>query len=208
MQRRFFFRRNFAKFVLKLVRWKTVGTVPPEGGILVGAPHTSNWDWVFSLLLTWSYNIQPRLLVKKEFMVGPLGWFMRKTGSVAIDRDNPRATVEQLLADAQNSAEPFFIALAAEGTRSKGTYWKSGFRRLAKATGLPIALAFIDAPNRTVGWGPTLYPTDDVVADMDILREFFADKVGINPDSATPPLLREEVSDSNSKTDATEPAAD
>lgn len=141
-------------------------------------------------------------------MVGPIGWFMRKTGSVAIDRDNPRATVEQLLADAQASAEPFFIALAAEGTRSKGTYWKSGFRRLAKDTGLPIALAFIDAPNRTVGWGPTFYPSADVSADMDILREFFADKVGINPESATPPLLREEVRDVDAKTEAEEPLAD
>lgn len=205
MQRHFFFRRNFAKLILKLVRWRTVGTIPPEGGILVGAPHTSNWDWLFSLLLTWSSNIQPRLLVKKEFMVGPLGWLMWKTGSVAIDRENPRATVDQLLADAQASDEPFFVALAAEGTRSKGTYWKSGFRRLAKDTGLPIALAFVDSPRRTVGWGPSFHPTDDVSADMDILREFFADKVGINPDSATPPLLREEVHESDSQSDAVKP---
>lgn len=130
-------------------------------------------------------------------MVGPLGWIMRKTGSVAIDRDNPRATVEQLLAEAKATHEPFFVALAAEGTRGKSTYWKSGFRRLAKDTGLPIALAFLDVPRRTVGWGPTFHPTEDVTADMDILREFFADKVGFNPESTTPPLLREEVRDSD-----------
>ena len=35
-------------------------------------------------------------------------------------------------------------------------------------------LAFLDAPSRTVGWGPTFHPTGDVSADMDVLREFYA----------------------------------
>ena len=45
-------RRRFAGLVLRAVRWKTVGEVP-ERGVLVGAPHTSNWDWVLTMLLAW-----------------------------------------------------------------------------------------------------------------------------------------------------------
>ena len=35
-------------------------------------------------------------------------------------------------------------------------------------------------------------PTDDVRADMDRIRAFYADKTGIKPELATPPRLREE----------------
>ena len=89
--------------------------------------------------------------------------------------------------------EPFLIVLAAEGTRTKGEYWKSGFWRLARAAKLPIVLAFIDGPSRTSGFGPTITATSDVVADMDQVRAFYADKRGIHPERRTEPRLREEL---------------
>ncbi len=192
MQRSFFIRRNVAKILLKLSGWKAIGSVP-DRGVLVGAPHTSNWDWIFTILLCWSSNIQPHLLVKKELFVPPLSWILKATGAVRLDRDNPRSTVDELVAASKNSNGPFFIALAAEGTRSKSTYWKSGFRRLAKDTALPVVLAFVDSPSKTTGWGPVFHPTDDVVADMDLVRDFYANITGINPENTTIPLLREEV---------------
>ncbi len=192
MSRPFLVRGTVARLVLGAARWKAVGTVP-ERGVLVGAPHTSNWDWVLTVLLAWTYGINIRLLVKKELFKGPLGWVMRATGAVSLDRKNPAATIKTLLAEAQGD-DPWLLGLAAEGTRSRGEYWKSGFYRIAQQTGLPITLAFIDAPTRRVGWGPTFHPTDDVRADMDLVREFYADKTGINPESFTPPRLREESS--------------
>lgn len=198
MQRAFFIRRHIAKIILKVTGWKAIGSVP-DGGVLVGAPHTSNWDWIFSILLCWNSNIQPHLLVKKELFVPPLSWILKATGAVRLDRSNPRSTVEELVAASKKSDDPFFIALAAEGTRSKSTYWKSGFRRLAKDTELPVVLAFVDAPSKTTGWGPVFHPSDDVVADMDLIRDFYANITGINPENTTPPLLREEVEMLHSK---------
>ena len=183
-------RRTVARLVLGAVRWKAVGEVP-QRGVLVGAPHTSNWDWVLTTLLAWRYGITIRLLVKQELFVGPLGWLLRRTGAVELDRKNPAATIKQLLAEAEGD-DPWVIGIAAEGTRSRGEYWKSGFYRIARQTGLPITLAFLDAPSRTVGWGPTFHPTGDVKADMDVLREFYADKTGFKPEGFTPPRLREE----------------
>jgi 1-acyl-sn-glycerol-3-phosphate acyltransferase len=190
VNRHFFLRRNLARAALRLSRWTTVGTVPRKG-VLVGAPHTSNWDWVLTMLLAWDNNVQIRLLVKESFFKGPLGPFMRATGAVALDRDNPGATIRALLAEAETD-EAFLLGIAAEGTRSKGEYWKSGFYRISQQTGLPITLAFLDAPSRTVGWGPTFAPTGDVRADMERIREFFADKRGIRPELATVPRLKEE----------------
>lgn len=190
VNRHFLLRRTFARLALRAVRWRTVGEVP-QRSILVGAPHTSNWDWVITLMLGWVYGIQIKLLVKKEFFRGPLAPFLRWTGAIALDRADPGVTVRDLLADAEGD-EPFVIGLAAEGTRSRGEYWKSGFYRMARQSGLPITLAFLDAPSRTVGWGPTFFPSGDVRADMDRIREFYADKTGIRPEAFTPPRLRDE----------------
>ena len=190
MNRHFLVRRTFARVALRLTGWKTVGTVPRKG-ILVGAPHTSNWDWAITQLLAWDNSIKIRLLVKESFFKGPVGVFMRATGAVELDRANPGATIKRLLAE-QKSDDRFLLGMAAEGTRSKSDYWKSGFYRIAMQTGLPITLAFLDAPSKTVGWGPTFTPSGDVKADMEKLREFFKDKRGFNPDQATPPRLKEE----------------
>lgn len=190
MDRTFAVRRRVARVLLRLARWRTVGDVPARG-VLVGAPHTSNWDWVLTILLAWTYGIRIRLLVKQELFRGPLGWLLRATGAVALDRANPAATVRELIEESRGDA-PWLLGIAAEGTRSRGEYWKSGFYRIAQQTGLPITLAFLDAPSRTVGWGPTFHPTGDVRADMDLLRAFYADKTGFRPEGFTPPRLREE----------------
>ncbi len=190
VNRHFLVRRNLARLALRVARWRTVGTVP-QRAVLVGAPHTSNWDWVLTLLLAWDNDIQIKLLVKQEFFRGPLGPLLRATGAVALDRSSPGATIRDLLRDAEGD-EPFVIGLAAEGTRSRGEYWKSGFYRIAHQSGLPITLAFLDAPSRTVGWGPTFAPTGNVHADMDLIRDFYADKTGIKPEGFTPPRLRDE----------------
>ncbi len=190
MGRRFFLRRTFARIALRLARWRTEGEVP-QRGILVGAPHTSNWDWVITMLLAWDSSVQIRLLVKDSFFKGPLAPLMRATGAVELDRTNPGETIRALLADAE-ADETFLLGIAAEGTRSKGEYWKSGFYRISQQTGIPITMAWLDGPSRRVGWGPTFTPTGDVSADMDRIREFYADKRGIRPELTTVPRLREE----------------
>jgi 1-acyl-sn-glycerol-3-phosphate acyltransferase len=101
--------------------------------------------------------------------------------------------VRDLLAEAKRG-EPFLLIIAAEGTRKKRDYWKSGFYRIAQQTGLPISMGFIDGPTRTLGFGPSFRPSGDVVADMDKVRTFYADKHGVHPNLRTEPRLREEDS--------------
>jgi 1-acyl-sn-glycerol-3-phosphate acyltransferase len=188
-------RQRFARTVVKLMRYRMVGEVP-ETGIIVGAPHTSNWDFITMLLVMWHGGAHPRVLVKKQLFKWPLSWVLKAFGGVPLDRDNAGPVVRDLVAEAGNVEEgrgdPFRLILAAEGTRGKGEFWKSGFLRLSKETGLPITLAFFDPPTKTMGFGPTFHASDNVRADMDVVREFFADKHGIRPKNATTPRLREE----------------
>ena len=130
-----------AQVLLRVSRWRTTGEVPRKG-ILVGSPHTSNWDWVLTMLLAWDSGVTIRLLVKQEFFKGPVGWFLLRTGAVPLDRTHPGATIRRLIEESATD-ETFLLGIAAEGTRSKVDYWKSGFYRISQQTGLPITLAFV-----------------------------------------------------------------
>ncbi|TCJ30014.1 1-acyl-sn-glycerol-3-phosphate acyltransferase [Nocardioides jejuensis] len=184
-------RPKLARTLLWATRWKLVGQVP-QRGILVGAPHTSNWDFVAMLAIAWSSGVQPQVLVKESFFKGPLGPLLRALGGIPLDRSNPGAAIRAMLAQADES---FLLCIAAEGTRSKGEYWKPGFLRIAQQTGLPVSMGFVDGPTRTMGMGPTFVPSGDVVADMDVVRAFYADKRGFRPENRTEPRLREELED-------------
>ena len=184
-------RRRVAQLIFRLTGWTMVGEVP-RNGIFVGGPHTSNWDYIVTLLVMWHGGLQPRILVKKEFFHGPLGWLLRLTGSIPVDRANPAGVVDRM-AEIAKSGKPFVLVIAAEGSRAKAEYWKSGFYRLAQQTGLPILMGFVDGPTKTAGIGPTLIPSGDVRADMDKIRAFYADKFGFYPEKKTEPRLREEL---------------
>jgi 1-acyl-sn-glycerol-3-phosphate acyltransferase len=184
-------RQRLARGIFRLTGWTMVGELP-RTGIFVGAPHTSNWDYAVTLLVCWQAGISPRILVKKEFFHGPVGWLLTRCGGVPVDRHNPAGVVEELVRLAGNG-EPFVLVLAAEGSRTRAEYWKSGFYRLSQQTGIPILLGFVDASTKSAGIGPTLIPSGDVKADMDLVRAFFADKQGFYPENKTPVRFREEL---------------
>lgn len=184
-------RRSLARAALRLARWRKVGTAP-RTGIFVGAPHTSNWDFVLTLLLLWSDGVQPRTLVKRELFWWPLGPVLRALGSVPTERASRGGLVERLAAEALEAGDGFVLVLAADGTRTRTDHWKSGFYRLAQATGLPVVLGFVDGPTRTAGFAGTLEVTGDVRADMDRVRAVYADKRGVRPGRGSTPRLREE----------------
>jgi len=185
-------RRRLARGIFRLAGWTLVGDLPRKG-IFVGAPHTSNWDFIVTLLVTWQSGLSPRILVKKEFFRGPMGWLLRLTGGIPVDRKNPAGVVDELVRQAAR-ADSFVLVLAAEGSRSKAEYWKSGFYRLSQQTGLPILMGFVDGATKTAGIGPSLVPSGNVKADMDLIRAFYADKNGFYPEKKTEPRLREEDS--------------
>jgi 1-acyl-sn-glycerol-3-phosphate acyltransferase len=158
---------------------------------MVAAPHTSNWDFILMLAMAWASRIDPVWLGKKEMFVGPAGWLFRKLGGVPVDRKSPVGLVDAMVGLAR-SGHHVAILVPPEGTRVKGTHWKSGFRRIAAGADVPVSLSFLDKPTRTGGYGPTLHMTDDITADMDAIRAFYADKHGMRPGRFTPPRLREE----------------
>ncbi|MCL3861351.1 1-acyl-sn-glycerol-3-phosphate acyltransferase [Actinotalea sp. K2] len=200
-------RRALARAMFRVSGWRKVGTLP-RTGIFVGAPHTSNWDFVLTLMVLWADDVPPRVLVKREAFRGPLAWFFASLGAIPTDRRGGAGLVRSLIHEA-GASEGFVLVLAAEGTRARTDHWKSGFYRIALETGLPLTLGFIDGPTRTTGSGDTFVVTGDVRADMDRIRAFYADKRGVRPERVSTPRLREEdVLDGEPLTDPSGPPQD
>jgi len=186
-------RRALARAYWRVSRWQHVSTVRPGsgGGVLVGAPHTSNWDFVLMLAIAWELGLHVRYLGKAALFRPPFGWVMRALGGIPVDRSNPGGLVADLVARAR-AGEDFYLVVTPEGTRSAGEYWKSGFWRIAVGAELPVTLGFVDRATMTTGLGLTFTPTGDVREDMDTVRAFYADKSGLRPERRTVPRLREE----------------
>lgn len=169
-----------------------MSTVRPAGaGVLVGAPHTSNWDFVLMLAIAWDLGLHVRYLGKDALFRWPFGWVMRALGGIPVDRTNPGGLVADLVARSR-AGEELNLVVTPEGTRAAGAYWKSGFWRIAVGADLPITLGYVDRTTMTAGLGLTFVPSGELTADMDVVRAFYADKSGLRPERRTEPRLREE----------------
>ena len=182
-----------ADHLLRLAGWRVVGGLP-RTGLFIGAPHTSNWDFVLTVLVLWHQGVAPTVLVKQEVFWWPLGPVLSALGALPTDRRGGSGLVERLAAEARANRS-FALVIAPDGTRTRTDHWKSGFYRIATATGLAVTLGFIDGPTRTTGAGPTITVTGDVGADMDVIRAFYADKHGVHPGRGSRPYLREEAAE-------------
>src|SRR4029078_5774296 len=133
----------------------------------------------FMLAISGEAELPIRWLGKHQLFKGPAGPVMRALGGIPVDRRNPAGLVEEVVARIKGG-DRFYLVVTPEGTRS-GDGWKSGFYRIALATGLPGTLGYGDRTTLTEGLGPTLELTGDVPADMDVIRAFYADKSGFAP---------------------------
>jgi 1-acyl-sn-glycerol-3-phosphate acyltransferase len=173
-------------------RWNLAGDPPPgRPSVLIGAPHTSNWDFVLMLGIAWHYGIDIRWLGKKSLFSGWRGPIMRRLGGIPVDRDDPSRVVTEVV-ERIRAGEVFGLVVTPDGTRGGHSFWKSGFYRIARETGMPVTLGFVDRTTMTTGLGPTFALTGDVAADMDRIRAFYADKAGLRPELRVEPRLRDE----------------
>lgn len=122
---------------------------------------------------------------------------MRRLGGIAVDRADPARVVNDVV-EQVHSGGVFGLVITPDGTRGGNEYWKSGFYRIARETGMPVTLGFVDRTTMTTGLGPTIELTGDVAADMDRIRAFYADKAGLRPERRTVPRLREEHANGDS----------
>lgn len=165
---------------------------PDRPTVLIGAPHTSNWDFVLMLGIAWRLGIDVRWLGKKSLFHSWRGPLMRALGGIPVDRADPSRIVGEVV-ERIRAGEVFGLVVTPDGTREGHTHWKSGFYRIARETAMPVTLGYVDRTTMTTGLGPTVELSGDVAKDMDRIRAFYADKAGLRPERRVEPRLRDET---------------
>ena len=167
---------------LKLAGWKVEGALPPDTPkcVLIAAPHTSNWDLPYTLMVGFSLRLNLYWMGKQSIFAPPFGPLMRWLGGIAVNREassNRVAASAQALRDASGTVQ---LTIPPEGTRSQTRYWKTGFYYIAREAGVPIVMAYMDYANKRAGLGPVFHPTGDIERDMACIKAFYAPFKGRN----------------------------
>lgn len=175
------FLRFLSNSTMRSLGWHVEGKLPDlPKYIIIGAPHTSSWDFLLFLGVIFRLKANVRFMGKAELFRAPFGWFFHWSGGIPVDRSKSVGLVEQMV-DACEKADHFILTIAPEGTRHGVKEWKRGFYHIAKGAGIPIVLAKVDGRHKTMLVGETFYPTDDTEADMKAIQDAFKGKVGVNP---------------------------
>jgi 1-acyl-sn-glycerol-3-phosphate acyltransferase len=171
----------FANLILRLFGWRVEGVLPDiPKYILVGAPHTSNWDFVLFLGVIFHLKATVKFMGKAELFHNPVGWFFYWCGGVPVDRTKSQGLVEQMV-EASKKSENFILTIAPEGTRHYVSEWKMGFYHIAKNAGIPMVMAVVDGKARAVRVGQVFQATENMNDDIKTIKGFFQGITGVNP---------------------------
>lgn len=169
--------RVVMRFLLALFAWRGwsfVGETPKSPKcVILGAPHTSNWDFVFFLGAVTQLGVKPSFVGKLSLFRWPLTRFMYDMGGIPIDRRAKGQNYVDQVAAAFTKADELALVIAPEGTRGPITSWRSGFYHIALHAGVPIVPAWVDHATMKGGIGPEIMPTGDYETDLKKIAHFY-----------------------------------
>ena len=178
------FLRAFSRITLRLTGWTVEGQLPDKAtkSVLIAAPHTSNWDLPYTLMLAFVLRLRVYWMGKHSLFKGPLGPVMRWLGGIPVNREQSSNLVASSAQAMRAAKGPMQLIVPPEGTRGKTRHWKTGFYFIAQEAGVPIVLAFVDYGRKVGGLGPVFEPTGDLERDMADIKAFYAPIKGKNAD--------------------------
>ena len=176
--------RAFSLAFLKLAGWKIQGNLPAgaEKSVLIAAPHTSNWDLPYTLMVAFALRLTPYWMGKEQIFKPPFRGLMMWLGGLPVDRAKSSNLVAASIEALQVARGPLQLIVPPEGTRGKTRFWKTGFYYIALGAQVPIVMAYMDYEKKVSGLGPVFLPTGDVDADMAAIKSFYAPFKGKNAD--------------------------
>ena len=166
--------RWLGRAILRMGGWRMVGRFPDIPKlVLIGAPHSSNWDGVWGFAAKMAMGLDIKILGKDSlFRVPLLGAALRHLSVIPVDRSAAQGVVEQAAAMIAQ-ADRLWFGLAPEGTRKPVERWKPGFWRIAKAADVPVLPAYFHYPEKIIGIGEPFWLSDDMNADIARIRTWY-----------------------------------
>jgi 1-acyl-sn-glycerol-3-phosphate acyltransferase len=174
--------RGLSIAFMKLTGWKVEGELPPNGQkcVLIAAPHTSNWDLPYTLMVAFVLHLNIYWMGKRQLFRFPFRRIMMWLGGIPVSRETSNNLVAASVEAMKNAKGPLQLVVPPEGTRGKTRYWKTGFYYIAVGAGVPIVMAYMDYERKISGLGPVFHPTGDIEADMVAIKAFYAPFKGKN----------------------------
>lgn len=169
--------RRIIWLIYRLQGWQIDTGLPKDlqKFVIAGAPHSSNWDFVFFTGATHEEGVEPNFMGKHTLFQGIMKNFMYDMGGVPIDRTKPANYVEQV-AEEYARRDHLALVIAAEGTRSSNGEWRSGFYHIAQAAKVPIVVAWVSWESRRLGFSEPIWPSGNYPQDLAKIAAFLRSK--------------------------------
>ncbi len=184
-------KKLLAKIVFIFTGWKMVVSVDLskiKKSVMIAAPHTSNWDLLYSMASFWKAQIPARFFIKDAHTKAWYGFLVKALGGIGVDRKKNNNLIEYT-AQLLREKDELVMLVPAEGTRKRVDEWKKGFYYIAKKANVPVVLGYLDYARKEAGIGKLVYLTDDFEADMTIIEDFYKDKKGCYPELYNPTIF-------------------
>lgn len=179
-------------FIWRLTGWRVEMPVPQiDKFVALAAPHTSMWDYYHFLMIAMSGHRRPNVTMKKEMFKGP-GVLLHLMGAIPVDRSSKQNFVDNM-ATRIKKVRRMIMVFTPEGSRSKGTHWRTGFYYTALKAGVPVVLGYIDYRRKRIGTSQPIYLTGDLTRDFERIAAFYREHgYPKYPDKWTPLQLADE----------------
>ncbi len=169
--------------------WTSVSYGPvPAKAVIIAAPHTSNWDFIYYIGLTRDLGIETSFMAKRQLFRWPLGRFMRDMGGVEVNREAGGNYV-QAMVEEFGKRDQLLLTIAPEGTRKSVGQWRTGFYHIALGAKVPLIVGMMDYARKTGGLAMAFMPTGDYAADMARVEEFYRSTTPRHPEKSTKSIM-------------------
>jgi len=182
---------RWAAWLVKLMGWTIeFDGLPAKQGVLIGYPHTSNWDFVTMMPVKWAVGLPVQFFAKESLFRIPLfGRWIRFIGAVPIDRSSSKGVVGEMvdsLKRHKQNDEILWIGLSPEGTRKLTDGWRSGFYQLTLGADVPLCMLHIDYGKKLAKVTDFMRLTGDVQADYAQMAKVYEGVQGFHVNQAAP----------------------
>jgi len=175
--------RGIANGWLKILGWEVKASgLPQPPYVFIGAPHTSNWDFLLLIAGVLNQGMDIHWMGKHALFPPVLGAVMRWMGGIPVNRAKAHNMVSRMAALLKENPDTI-LCIPPEGTRSKVTQWKTGFYHIAQQADVPILMAAIDAENKQLIFLGEFKPSGDIEKDLPEIQDYYRGMKGIRPEN-------------------------
>ena len=170
--------------IFKLCGWRVLGSPPVDKKfILVGLPHTSNWDFVIAWFAVTAMGLDMKIFAKDSYHIWPLNYLSSVLGVLPVNRSKSTNFVDSV-ATMYQEAETLHATLAPEGTRKFTPRLKSGYYYIAKTAEVAIVVAGPNYKNKLFTFMSARAPLPTFEEDQQDLIEFCKTQRGKYPENS------------------------